>query len=147
MYQQPRRFFITQQQNNDCPRKLFCKDLIAQLHKWWAEGDHMIVCLDANKDIYKNSLGKALMGAGGLSMKEVVGEFTGQKVGSTFFRGSKPTDGVWVMADVEISNACIMPTGYGIGDHCMFIMDIVKLSLVGEILFSVQWLVSRQLNI
>jgi hypothetical protein len=33
VYQQQCRFFITQQQNNNCPRKLFCKDLIAQLRK------------------------------------------------------------------------------------------------------------------
>jgi hypothetical protein len=79
-------------------------------------------------------------------MKEVVGEFTGQKVGPTFFWSSKPIDGVWATADVEISNACIMPAGYGDGDYCMFIVDIVKLSLVGEISFPIQQLMSRQLN-
>jgi hypothetical protein len=50
------------------------------------------------------------------------------------------------MADVEISNTCIMPADYGVRDHHMFIVDIVKMSLVGEILFRVQQLLSRQLN-
>jgi hypothetical protein len=68
VYQQRRGFFITQRQNNDCPRKLFCEDLITQLRKRQAKGDCLIVCLDANEDIYKKSLGKALTGAGGLSM-------------------------------------------------------------------------------
>jgi hypothetical protein len=79
-------------------------------------------------------------------MKEVVKEFTGRKVGPTFFRHSKPIDGVWATADVEISNACIMPVGYRVRDHHMFIVDIVKSSLVGEIPFHVQRLVSRRLN-
>jgi hypothetical protein len=79
-------------------------------------------------------------------MKEVVGEFIGQKVGPTFFRGSKPIDGVWATADIEISNACIMPAGYGIGDHCMFIVDLVQLSLIGKMPLQVQRLVLRRLN-
>jgi hypothetical protein len=79
-------------------------------------------------------------------MKEVVGEFTGRKVGSTYFRGSKPINGIWATTDVKISNTCIMLIGYGIEDHRMFIVDIVKLSLVGDTPFHIQRLVSRQLN-
>ncbi len=47
----------------------------------------MIVCLDVNKDIYKKSLGKSLTNIDGLTMKEVVGEFTHPPVGTTFFQG------------------------------------------------------------
>ena len=36
----------------------------------------MIVCLDANKDIYKKKLDKALVGTEGLNMVETVGTFT-----------------------------------------------------------------------
>jgi hypothetical protein len=129
-----------------CPQKLFQDHLVAQLSKWRADGNRLIVCLDANKDIYRKSLGKALTGTDILSMKEIVQEFTGRKVGSTYFRGSKPIDGIWATTDVKISNACIMPVGYGIRDHRMFILDIVKLSLVGGTPFGIQRLVSRQLN-
>ncbi len=86
------------------------------------------------------------MGVDGLSMKEVVGEFTGRNVGPTFFRGSKPIDGVWAMSDIEISNVCIMPAGYGIGDHRMFIVDLVQSSLIGKMPLHVQRLVLRRLN-
>jgi hypothetical protein len=98
------------------------------------------------KTFIRSLLGKALTGADGLSMKEVVGEFMGRNIGPTFLWGSKPIDGVWAMADVEISNACIIPVGYGVGDHCMFIVDIVKSSLVGKTPFRVQRVVSRRLN-
>lgn len=56
----------------------------------------MVVCLDANKDIYKKSIGKALTDVDGLDMREVVGDFIGKKIGATYFRDSHPKDGIWV---------------------------------------------------
>jgi hypothetical protein len=50
-------------------------------------------------------------------MKEVVGQFTGKKVGPMFFRGCKLIGDIRATSDVKISNACIMPVGYGIGNH------------------------------
>jgi hypothetical protein len=80
------------------------------------------VCLDANEHIYKKSIGKALTDIEGLAMKEVVGDFTGTPIGSTFCRGSKPIDGVWATSDIMVSNVAIMPDGYGIGDHRLFMI-------------------------
>ena len=90
-----------------------------------------MVCLDTNGDIYKKKLGKALVQTNELSMVEVVGNYTGQKVGATFFRGRDPIDGVWVTSDVAITGACVMPVGYGVGDHRMFVVDILTSSLIG----------------
>jgi len=44
--------------------------------------------MDANENIYRKQIGKILTNEEGLAMKEVVGEFTGQKLGATFFRGT-----------------------------------------------------------
>ncbi len=99
--------------------------------RWREQGDKLIVCLDANEDIYRKSLGKTLTSVDGLAMKEVVEEFTGRKVGPTYFRGSKPIDAVWAKADVQAAGACIMPAGYGIGDHRLFVVDFVTSSLIG----------------
>ena len=44
----------------------------------------------------------------GLSMSEVVGEFTCQKFGATYFHGSTPIDGVWATSDVTMVGACVM---------------------------------------
>ena len=51
------------------------------------------MCLDANKDIYKKSIGKTLTSIEGLGMSEIVGDFTGQKIGATFFREKNPYTG------------------------------------------------------
>ncbi len=101
------------------------------MKKWHEEGNLLIVCLDANKHIYKKSIGQALTNIKGLAMQEVVGAFTHQPVGSTFFRGSKPIDGVWAMSDISVCNAAIMPAGYGIGDHRLFVVDFSEADMIG----------------
>ncbi len=59
-----------------------------------------------------------------LDMREAVIQHTGKHPGAAFFHGSKPIDGLWVSSDLDISNACVMSFGYGVGDHCAFIVDI-----------------------
>ncbi len=131
-YQQHRQFFITQKSDLTCPRTKFREDLVGQLKQWREDSDQLIVCLDANKSIYKKLFDKALMDIEGLVMKEVVGEFTHQPVGPTYLRGSKPIDGVWATSDIAVSNACIMPAGYGIGDHRMFVVDFIAKDIIGQ---------------
>lgn len=86
VYQQHRQFLLTQCKLLTCPRVQFQEDLVGLLTEWQEQGDCLIVCLDANEDIYKKSLGKTLMARDGLAMKEVVGEFTGRRLGATHFR-------------------------------------------------------------
>jgi hypothetical protein len=92
---------------------------MAQLKEWRAEGGRIVVCMDANEDIYRKSIGKALMDQDGLNMSEVVGDFTGKKLGATYFRGTKPIDCIWATKDIVITHACVMPTRYRVGDHRM----------------------------
>ncbi len=64
-------------------------------------------------------------------MQEVVGEFTSRKIGPTYFRGSRLIDAVWATSDVQVAGACIMPAGYGIGDHHLLVVDFIASSLIG----------------
>jgi hypothetical protein len=124
----------------------FQQDLVKALKQWREEGDRLIVCMDTNEDIYKKLIGKTLTDTEGLNMVEAVGEFTGKKIGPTFFRGSKPIDGIWTMADVVIMHACVMPAGFGVGDHCLFVLDMQASSLIGEEPLKVQQFTSRRLS-
>ncbi|KAL7545328.1 hypothetical protein ACHAWF_008680, partial [Thalassiosira exigua] len=65
-------------------------------------------------------------------MVEAVGAFTGVTLGATYFRGSKPIVAVWTTDDLEVVNACMMPVGYGVGDHRMFVLDFAKTSFLGS---------------
>ena len=120
------------EKDRTCPRTRFKKDLLAQLRKWREQGDRLKVCMDVNEDIYRKSIGKALTMSEDIQMIEAVGNYTGKKIGATFFRGTKPIDGVWVTSDVVIIGACVMPAGYGIGDHRLFVLDFLTSSLMGN---------------
>jgi hypothetical protein len=76
----------------------------------------------------------------------VVGAYTGKKIGPTFFRGKLPIDGIWATPNFIISNECIMPAGYGIGDHRLFVIDIHTSLLIGTGSPRVQRAASRRLN-
>jgi hypothetical protein len=96
-----------------------------------AEGKRLVLCLDANKNIYKAELGRQLTDLHGLRMREVVGDFTGKRLGATFFRGSKSIDAIWATSDLEVAHACVMPVGYGVGDHRLFVVDFAMASMIG----------------
>jgi hypothetical protein len=114
-----------------CPIRLFRTHLISQLTQWRADGDRIVLFMDHNEHTTKGALGKALADKGGLDMREAVLHHTGAHPGATYFRGSKPIDGLWTTSDLDVSNACVMPFGYGVGDHRAFIVDIPIESLVG----------------
>ncbi len=104
------------------------------------------MCLNTNKHIYRKAMGKSLTNIEGLAMKEVVGEFTGKKIGTMFFGGSKPIDGVWAASDITVCNAAIMPAGYGIGDHRLFVIDFASKDDVGTSPPKIVRPASRRLN-
>jgi hypothetical protein len=145
-YQQQRRFFITKKNDLTCPNKLFCQHLIQQLKKWRSEGDMIILFIDHNEHTHDGPLGRALADTEGLRPQEAVLRHTGKRTGATFFRGSKPIDGLWVSSDIDITNVCVMPFGYGVGDHQMFVLDITMESLVGKNPTKVVCPASRGLN-
>ena len=86
-YQQQRRYLVLKYKDRTCPRKYLHNDLIKKLQDWREEGDWIILCMDANEDIYKKSLGKSITERDVPNMHEVVGTFTGKKIGATLFRG------------------------------------------------------------
>lgn len=80
--------------------------------------------MDVNEHIYKKYIGKRLTDLDILAMREVVGDFTQQPIRSTFFHSLKQINGVWATSDILISNAAVMPSGYGIDDHHLFIIGM-----------------------
>ncbi len=102
--------------------------------------------MDHNEHTYNGPLGRVLADTEGLGLQEAVLCHTGKRTGATFFQGSKPIDGLWVTSDLDIANICVMPFGYGIGDHRMFVLDITMESLVGKNPTKVVRLASGRLN-
>ncbi len=146
VYQQQKNYWRTIRRMDVCPRTKFREDLLSLLHGWRENGDQIIVCMDANEHIYNKALGRALTNQDGLSMSEVVGTHTGDLLGATFFRGSRPIDAVWATTDLVVVGACVMPCGYGIGDHRLFVIDFLTSSLVGDSPLKVLRPAARRLN-
>jgi hypothetical protein len=115
-----------------CPLTLFHQHLTTAIQKWRAAGEKIVLAMDHNEQVYENTLNKALSDREGLNLSKIFHKHTGSRTGTTFFRGSKPINGLWASSNLDISNACMMPFGYGIGDHCTFVLDIPLESLVGE---------------
>ena len=82
-----------------------------QLKKWRDSSKRLVVCMDANKDIYSKSMGKALMDRDELDMAEVVGEFTGKRPEATNYRGRKPIQGISATRDIQVAGTCVIPAG------------------------------------
>ena len=76
----------------------------------------------------------------------MVGTFTGKKIGETFFRRSKPIDAVWATPDIVVLGACVTLAGYGVGDHCLFVLDFLTSSMIGKTPTRIIRSGARQLN-
>jgi hypothetical protein len=117
--------------DDTCPHAWFREDLLCHMKKWQKEGERLILCVDANKNTYQGELGRQLTDLDGLGIKEVVGEFTAKQVAATYFQGSKPIDGIWATGNLTVANACVVPVGFGVGDHQLFVIGFVTTTLVG----------------
>ena len=87
--------------------------------------------MDHNEHVINRPLGKALANKEGPDLRKAIVQYTGTSPGAMFFQGKLPIDGLWVLGDLDVSNACVMPFGYGIGDHRAFILDIPLKLLAG----------------
>ncbi len=116
------------------------------MKQWQAVGERLVLCLDANENIYRAELGWQLTDLHGLEMQEVVGNFTGKRLGATFFRGSEPINAIWVTSDLDVAHACVMPVGYGVGNHRLFVVDFATASMIGTCPPKIVWPALRRLN-
>jgi hypothetical protein len=60
--------------------------------------------------------------------------------------GKARINGVWATSNLVVFHACIMPAGFGVGTHRMFIIDFQESSMAGAAPFRVQHFTSRWLN-
>jgi hypothetical protein len=145
-YQQQRCYFITKKKDLTCLLILFHKHRIKQIKQWQASGERIVLFMDHNKHAIEGPLGKALADKDGPDLCKAIKLHMGASPGATFFHGLRPIDCIWVSKDLDISNACVMLFGFGVGDHCAFILDILLELLVGVNPVKIVRPVSRCLN-
>jgi hypothetical protein len=87
VYQQHCQHLINKLNNDTCPQTQFREDLLRKMKQWQKKGEQLILCLDANKNIYRGQLGRQLTDLHGVGMKvkEVIGDITTKTLGATYF--------------------------------------------------------------
>jgi hypothetical protein len=58
----------------------------------------------------------------------------------------KPIDGIWAIKDIGVTHMCVMPAGFGIGNHQMFVIDLQEDAKIGTAPFRVKQFTSCRLN-
>ena len=58
----------------------------------------------------------------------------------------KPINAVWETLDIVVVGACVIPVGYGVGNHCLFVLDFITYSLIGQTLPQIIRSGERQFN-
>ena len=112
--------WILQKENREVePHAQFLLDLLVLLSQWKAEGKYLVVCLYANKDIYKRALWKARTNPNRLNLQESFQVHTTQQLRATYFRGSKAIDSISVLDDISSRGPC------------MIVLNIHSTSMVG----------------
>eukprot|EP00804_Cyclotella_cryptica_P017305 CCRYP_019576-RA/>CCRYP_019576-RA protein AED:0.35 eAED:0.33 QI:0/0/0/0.5/0/0/2/0/72 len=57
---------------------------------------------------------------------------TSERLGMREVVGHKLIVGAWETSDIMVTNVCVMPEGYRISNHMMFIVDFLKSTLIGS---------------
>lgn len=93
-YQLQRAYWTMRKQDTTCPRWKFSEDLVNLLTTWRQEGRRLVICLDANDNVYSGHLGRALTSHPDLDLRETMLTTTGSPLTATHFRGSRPIDAI-----------------------------------------------------
>ena len=114
----------------DDPRNIFAQDLLSLLRKWRAANEEVILMGDFNEDIYKDKLGRALLGED-IQMCEQYHRLCGEKAPFSHITGKRPIMGVFASPGIDCTAALICAHKIGVGDHRMHVFDFSSQSLLG----------------
>ena len=133
VYQQHKRYYL--QQNLDlCPRKQLLKEISKVIHQCQRNGEHVIVCTDANENLLKESGQVIQTFKVKCGLQEILRSLHPHiSPPPTNQVGSKPIDSIFVSP--ALNNACRggwLKFGTGIGDHRPLYIDINFRKLLGE---------------
>ena len=81
--------------HDDCrePQAAFTANLVADVKKWLAKGDQVVIGIDVNDDVRSCTFSEAM---GQLRLVKVITMRHGHDVPCTHNHGSKPIDGIYV---------------------------------------------------
>mgnify|MGYP003529804912 CR=1 FL=1 len=109
-----------------CPRAIFTEDMPKEIRNWKEEGDQIVIGIDANEDVHTGKLAKAFRDKG---LIELCTESNGQNGLTTYNRGQRPIDGIFVTSTLMASRCGYLPFEF---DHCALWIDIPMSAALGH---------------
>jgi hypothetical protein len=135
VYIQHRKRFLKQGQLQGKPRQALLNDLAGLIHEWKDTGKHIVLMMDANKDVQTDFLELT-------DMRDVVISMHGNNAPHTHIDRSKPIDGIFVIRSVGCVQAGYSSFGNGIQgkwpDHQCIWMDVRLQTVFGHCMPPVQ---------
>jgi hypothetical protein len=113
------------------PRLMFKADLLNLLWRWKAAGNEVLLLGNFNKDVYSGSLASQLS-SDKFQMTKMCLWTTGNKLPSTHIHGQMPINGVFATCGLVCKAVTLLPSRERVGDHRVFVLDIVSESVLGN---------------
>ena len=144
VWDQHRRYF---QSKGDFwrPSDICFHDLISFLRDCRLLGEEIILCIDANENVYSGRLAMELQKSP-LDMSCLIKSVTGSAIPATHQRGSQPIDCILGTLGLIPENGMVFPFYYGVGDHRILVVELSSSSLFGHTFPSITKQETRSLN-
>lgn len=104
------------------PSTIFVEDLLCLLQQWIQNGEHILLAMDANQDVYKGHLALRLQ-KGPFNMTCMMEDAIGEKVPNSHFSGTRSISTIFGTPGIVTGNAMCYPHWYGIGDHRILLLE------------------------
>ena len=109
------------------PSTIFIEDLLGLIKPWTTSGDHVILAMDANQDVYSGKLSQELA-TEPINMTCLMQQAMGEKVPNSHFSGKGQISTVFGSPGVATGNGMCYPHWYGVGDHRVMVLEIAALN-------------------
>lgn len=102
---------------------IFTEDLLFLLQGWIRKGEHVLLAMDANQDVYTGLLAKRLQEPP-YHMNCMMEDAMGEKVPNSHFSGSRQISTTFGTPAVITGHGMCYPHRFGIGDHRVMVLEI-----------------------
>ena len=105
------------------PSTIFIEDLLRIIRSWISSGDHVILAMDANQDVYSGKLAQELA-TDPINMTCLMQRAMGEMVPNSHFSGKGQISTIFGSPGVVTGNGMCYPHWYGVGDHRAMVLEI-----------------------
>ena len=105
------------------PSTIFVEDLLHMFKHWIQQGEHVLLAIDANQDVYTGRLASMLKESP-YNMHCMLEEAMGEKVPNSHFSGDRKISTFFGTPGIVTGHGMCYPHWFGIGDHRVMLLEI-----------------------